>query len=41
MISEALTILRQDSKIKSEIWEQKTDSDPFILAGSAVVTGQA
>lgn len=40
MISEAHTILREDSKKKSEIWEENEDSDPFILAGSTVVEGK-
>ena len=42
MVSEAHTILREDSKTKTSIWNLKeNEDDAFILAGSLVITGRA
>ena len=44
IVTEAQTILKQDSKMKNDIWERSksTDSfDAFVLAGSNVMSGEA
>lgn len=42
VVSETLTILSQDSKKKTSIWNyDSTQKDPFILAGSQVISGKA